>query len=188
MRKVLIVLIFMLIGVSGTNAQVGIRVGYNSANFSDTNFDAKPGYHFGAYYTYESTFVSIEPGLFFSKKGYRGEELLTGKKVDENLSYVDVPLLFRLNVLPTFNVFAGPQAALLLAREYQIGDQISTSTEVIRGYDLGGIVGAQLVLPFGFNAQANFDFGITSLNYFNTQVKNQVFKLSLGYTLGGRGW
>ncbi len=186
MKKILAVLIFILIGISGANAQFGIRAGFNSANFSDTNFDAKAGYHFGAYYTVEGTFLSVEPGLFFSKKGYRGEEAGTGRKVDENLSYVDVPLLFRLNVLPSLNVFAGPQASLLLARDYQIGDQISNSTDVIRGYDLGGVVGAQVVLPFGLNAQANFDFGLTSLNYFNTQVKNQVFKVSLGYTLGGR--
>ena len=186
MKKVLALFILTILTVSLANAQFGVRAGFNSANFSDTNFDARTGFHLGAYYTIEGTFLSVEPGLFFSKKGYQGTELGTGRSVDENLSYVDVPLLFRLNVLPSFNVFAGPQAALLLSREYQIGDQISTTTDIIRGYDLGGVVGAQVILPFGLNAQANFDFGLTSLNYFNTQVKNQVFKVSLGYTLGGR--
>lgn len=185
MRKILILVFVFGLSLGVAQAQFGVRAGFNSANFSDTNFDAKSGFHFGAYYTAEGTFVSVEPGMFFSKKGYQGEELGTGRMVDENLSYLDIPVLLRLNILPSLNVFAGPQASLLLAREYQLGDDISNSTDVIRGYDLGGVVGAQARLPFGVNVQANFDFGLSSLNYFNTPVKNQVFKLSLGYTLGG---
>lgn len=184
MRKVLLAI--FLVGIVGTTqAQFGVRAGFSSANFSNTNFEARSGFHFGAYYNIGPDFISVEPGLQFSQKGYRGTELGTGKSIEEQLSYLNIPVLLRLNLIPAINFFAGPQASLLLSSEYKLGDQTSDSSEAIRGYDLGGVVGAQLRLPFGLNAQASYDFGLTSLNYFNIDVKNQVFKLSLGYSFGG---
>lgn len=185
MRKVL--LAFFLVGIVATaHAQFGVRAGFSSSNFSNTNFDYRSGFHFGAYYTVGANFISVEPGLQYSKKGYQGTEVSTGKSIDEKLGYIDIPVLFRLNLIPALNIFAGPQASLLLSSEYKLGDQTSDSSEAIRGYDLGGVVGAQVKLPLGLNAQASYDFGLTSLNYFNTDVKNQVFKISLGYTFGGK--
>lgn len=184
MRKVL--LAFFLLGMAATaQAQFGVRAGYNSANFSDTNFDAKSGFHVGAYYTIGAGFMSIEPGIQYSQKGYQGTEAGTGKLVDEQLGYIDIPVLVRLSLLPAVNIFAGPQASAFVSSEYQLGDETFDSSEAIKGYEIGGVVGAQVKLPLGFNVQANYDFGLTSLNYYNTDVKNQVFKVSLGYTFGG---
>lgn len=184
MRKVL--LVFFLIGIVATaQAQFGVRAGFSSANFSDTNFDAKSGFHIGAYYSFGAGFISIEPGLQYSQKGYQGTEAATGKSVDEQLGYIDIPVLFRVNLIPAVNIFAGPQASVLASSVYQLGDETFDSSEAIKGYDLGGVVGAQVKLPLGFNVQANYDFGLSSLNYYDTEVKNQVFKVSLGYTFGG---
>jgi hypothetical protein len=184
MRKVLIA--FFLLGLAATaQAQVGLRAGFNSANFSDTNFDSKPGFHFGVYYSFGTDFLSVEPGLQYSQKGYQGTSDLTGDAVDEQLGYVDLPVLLRLKLIPSINVFAGPQFSFLASRNYQLGNVTSNSTEPIKGYDVAGVVGAQVVLPLGFNVQASYDVGLSSLNYFDTDVKNRVFKVSLGYTFGG---
>lgn len=184
MRKIL--LAFFLVGIVATaQAQFGVRAGYNSANFSDTNFDAKSGFHIGGYYMLGSGFISFEPGLQFSQKGYQGTQEDTGKSVDEQLGYIDIPVLVRLNLIPSLNIFAGPQASLLLSSVYQLGDETFDSSQATKGYDVGAVVGAQVKLPLGLNAQASYDFGLTSLNYYNANVKNQVFKISLGYTFGG---
>jgi len=61
--------------------------------------------------------------------------------ISEKLNYVDIPVLIRLNIYPFLNVFAGPQASLLLSRKYELDGNTDTSTEVISGYDLGGVVG-----------------------------------------------
>lgn len=184
MRKIL--LLFFLVGFAATaQAQFGVRAGYNSANFSDTNFSAKSGFHLGAYYTIGAAFVAIEPGIQYSQKGYKTEEVGTGAAVEEQLGYIDIPVLVRLNLLPFMNVFAGPQASLLASSKYTKGDQTSDSSEATRGYDIGGVFGAQVKLPLGFNVQASYDLGFTSLNYFDADVKNQVFKISAGYTFGG---
>ncbi|MBN7811677.1 PorT family protein [Algoriphagus sp. H41] len=184
MRKIL--LVFFLVGFAATaQAQLGVRAGFNSANFSNANFDAKSGFHLGAYYTFGADFLSVEPGIQYSQKGYTGEEAGSGLAVKEQLGYIDVPVLVRLKLLPALNVFAGPQASVLASSKYQKGDQTSDSSEATKGYDIGGVFGAQVKLPLGFNIQASYDLGFTSLNYFNTDVKNQVFKISAGYTFGG---
>lgn len=180
MKNILLVFLAMFV-FQAAHAQFGVRAGYSSANFSDTNFDNTSGFHVGAYYRAGAGFFSVEPGIQFSQKGYETNEVGTGAKINERVNYVDVPLLFRLNFIPAINVFAGPQASVLISRNYEIGTDTNTSTEVIRGYDIGGVVGLGVNLPIGLNAQVSYDIGLTSLNYFDTDVKNRVLKLSLGY-------
>jgi hypothetical protein len=162
------------------NAQFGIRAGLSSGNFSDTNFNAKVGYHVGGYYRLGTGFISVEPGVQFSTKGYEGNVKTTGAVISEKLNYVDIPVLVRLNVYEFLNVFAGPQASLLLSRKYELDGNTDTSTEVISGYDIGGVVGLGVSILSGINFQISYDLGLKSLNYYNTDVKNRVLKLSVG--------
>lgn len=162
------------------NAQFGIRAGLSSGNFSDTNFNAKVGYHVGGYYRLGTGFISVEPGVQFSTKGYEGNVKTTGAVISEKLNYVDIPVLIRLNVYEFLNVFAGPQASLLLSRKYELDGNTDTSTEVISGYDIGGVVGLGVSILSGINFQISYDLGLKSLNYYNTDVKNRVLKLSVG--------
>jgi len=185
MRKIL--MLFFLVGFAATaHAQFGVRAGFSSANFSDTNFDAKTGLHVGAYYTLGAGFISVEPGVQYSQKGYKGTEEDTGDPVDEQLGYIDIPVLVRLKLIPALNIFAGPQFSVLASSKYKNGDQTSNSSDATKGYDVGGVFGAQVKLPLGFNLQASYDLGFTSLNYYNFDVKNQVFKISAGFTFGGK--
>jgi hypothetical protein len=169
--------------IFAANAQFGIRAGLSSGNFSDTNFNAKVGYHVGGYYRLGTGFISVEPGVQFSTKGYEGNVKTTGAVISEKLNYIDIPVLIRLNVYEFLNVFAGPQASLLLSRKYELDGNTDTSTEAIRGYDLGGVVGLGVSIPSGVNFQISYDLGLTSLNYYNTDVKNRVLKLSVGFDL-----
>ncbi|MDN3203042.1 porin family protein [Algoriphagus sediminis] len=180
MKKIFLVLLAFGL-LQSAHAQFGVRAGYSSANFEDTNFRNKSGFHVGGYYRADVGFFSIEPGLQFAQKGYETNDGQSGAKIDEKLSYVDVPVLFRLNFLPSLNVFAGPQGSILVSRKYTDGTDTNTSTEIIRGYDIAGVVGLGVSLPWGINAQASYDFGLTSLNYFDTNVNNRVFKLSVGW-------
>lgn len=181
MKKVLWVF-FLVFITNFAQAQFGVRAGFSSSNFSDTNFSSKSGVHAGFYYSIGSDLIMVEPGIQFARKGYTGEDT-NGAAIDEQLNYLDLPVLVRLRLMPMVNVFAGPQASFLLSRNYQLGPNSSSSMEVISGYDLGGVVGAQLRLPAGLNLQASYDIGLKSLNYFDTDVKSRVFKISLGYIL-----
>ncbi|MBN3585899.1 PorT family protein, partial [Algoriphagus aestuarii] len=95
-------------------------------------------------YTFGADFLSVEPGIQYSQKGYTSEEAGSGLAVKEQLGYIDVPVLVRLKLLPALNVFAGPQASVLASSKYQKGDQTSDSSEATKGYDIGGVFGAQV--------------------------------------------
>ncbi|MEB2783786.1 porin family protein [Algoriphagus persicinus] len=177
--KKLLILCFALGLFSTANAQFGVRAGYSLANFSNFESDATGGIHAGVYYRKELGFISIEPGIQYSQKGYRIDQATAGE-TKERLNYVDLPLLLRVNFLPILNVFVGPQGSLLVSRKYEAGGNTETSTEAIKAYDIAGIVGVGVKLPLNLNAQVSYDFGIQSLNYFNQDVKNNVLKLSVG--------
>lgn len=182
MKKILF-LILTLGFIGAAQAQFGLRAGLNSSNFSDTNYDAKIGFHAGGYYKFDLGILAVEPGIQYSQRGYEGTASGSGGEVSEKLNYIDVPVLVRFDFLPIVNVFAGPQGSILASRKYTLDGDTNTGTETIRGYDVGGVVGVGVNLPLGFNVQASYDFGLTSLNYFDTDVKNRLLKLSIGIDL-----
>lgn len=185
MRKIFLMICMFGIAVT-SNAQFGIRAGFNSSNFSKTDFATTGGNHFGAYYTAITSagLLSIEPGIQFSGKGFETTDA-KGQNITESLGYLDFPALVRLNILPYLNVFAGPQASILVSRKYSIDNRTtSTSLEPVRGYDLGAVAGVGVNIVYGINFQVSYDLGLTSLNYFNTDVSNRVLKFSLGYSFG----
>lgn len=182
MKNILAFILFLGLFTTA-NAQFGIRAGYSSANFSDFGSDPISGIHAGAYYKFGSGFLDVEPGIQYSQKGHvRVGDTGTPPVKSDRLNYIDVPVLLRVNFLPFLNVFAGPQASILASRklEYEGGGN-ETSTEPIKGYDLAGVVGVGANLPLGLNAQVSYDIGFQSVNYYNQDVKNNVFKISLGY-------
>ena len=182
--KKLLVLVFAL-GLFGTaHAQFGVRAGYSSANFTDFDSKAIGGFHVGGYYKIGAGFIAVEPGIQYSQKGHiRTGDTGTPAVDQDRLNYIDVPVLLRVNFLPFLNIFAGPQGSVLVSRKLEYMDgSTDTSTEAIRGYEIAGVVGLGLNLPLGFNAQASYDLGIKSTNYYSQDVKNNVLKLSVGYT------
>lgn len=188
MKKGLLLFAF-LIFAAAAQAQLGVRAGIGSTNFS--NGDVQRGFtslirpHFGAYYGMKATEkLTVEPGLFFSGKGIRTCcNTSTNKEFEESLSYLDIPVLVRYAFSPAFNAFAGPQAGFLLARTYTSDDKKFTDTAPVGGYEIGGVFGVGYQLASGINLQASYDFGIVPFKYFQADVNNTVYKLSVGYTL-----
>jgi hypothetical protein len=179
----------LLIFAAAAQAQIGVRAGIGSSNFS--NGDVQRGFtplirpHFGAYYGMKATEkLTVEPGLFFSGKGIRTCcNSITNKEFEESLSYLDIPVLVRYAFSPAFNVFAGPQAGFLLARTYTSVDQKFTDTAPVGGYEIGGVLGLGYQLTPELNLQTSYDFGIVPFKYFQADINNTVFKLSVGYTI-----
>jgi hypothetical protein len=187
MKKGLFLLAF-LIFTAAAQAQIGVRAGIGSANLSnegrirDYTSILRP--HFGAYYGIQATEkLTVEPGLFYSGKGFKTIPLGTTQEFQESFSYVDIPLLARYVVNEDFNVFAGPQAGFLLGRTYTKGSEKITDTAPVGGYEIGGVLGVGYQLTAELNLQASFDFGIAPFKYFQADVNNSVLKLSIGYTL-----
>ena len=186
MKKGLLLIACLIFAVSA-QAQLGVRAGIGSSNFS--NGDVQRAYsslirpHFGAYYGMKvSEKLTVEPGLFYSGKGMSTVNV-KNKEFEESLSYLDIPVLARYAITPAINVFAGPQAGFLLARSYTEVDKKITDTAPVGGYEIGGVFGVGYKLTSGVNFQASYDFGIVPFKYFQADVNNTVLKLSIGYTI-----
>lgn len=187
MKKGLLLLTFIC-ALTAAQAQIGIRAGLGSANFSNGEsqraFTSITGIHLGAYYGIKATDkITIEPGLFYSGKGYKTVPLGTTVEISENLGYLDIPILARYAINSNLNVFAGPQAGFLLSRTRTTGSVKDTNAESLGGYEVGAVFGAGYQLTSGVNLQVSYDFGLAPFNYYEFEVNNTVFKLSLGYTL-----
>ena len=187
MKKGLLLVTF-LIFAAAAQAQLGLRAGLGSSNFS--NGDVQRGFtslikpHLGAYYGLEVTEkLTVEPGMFFSGKWISTTSKVTNKEFKESLSYLDIPVFVRYAVNEDFNVFAGPHAGFLIARNYTEGSLKITDTAPVGGYEIGGVFGVGYKLNSGINLQASYDFWIAPFQYFQADVNNTVYKLSIGYTL-----
>jgi hypothetical protein len=187
MKKGLLLLAFLTFTVA-VQAQIGVRAGFGSANFS--NGDSQRAYtsttriHLGAYYGLKATEkITVEPGLFYSGKGHKDLSLGSTNEIKESLGYLDIPVLARYSLNTNFNVFAGPQAGFLLSRTRTEGSVKNTNAESLGGYEVGAVLGAGYQLASGVNLQVSYDFGIVPFKYYEFEVNNTVFKLSVGYTI-----
>lgn len=216
--KILLLALLLILFVFPTNAQtVTIRGGLNFSNLLEKGNDSTysnlyksvPGFHFGA--TCEIPFgdlLSLEAGLFFTTKGTKYDQTLSG---NQDLSgriimyYLDLPV--SLKVSHTFKdmitIFgeAGPYIDMGLigkrkstlstpTNEYTIEDKIkwgnSTGNYVMRRFDTGLSVGGG-VKTGPFLAAVTYNLGLsniapTSAN--GTKIKNRVFQISFGFSFG----
>lgn len=184
-------------------AEFGIKGGLNSSNFSgDTEgMDFKPrvGFNIGAFATIKlSEKVTLQPEILYSTQGAKAENVTADVNgvnytadIDFNLSYINVPVMFKYYVADKFNLEAGPQIGFLTSAE--------TSTKV-DGFNQTVDQDAKDFfesVDFGFNVGAGYDFtdkifagiryniGLSNVlktqEGDNSESQNSVFSLSLGY-------
>ncbi|TVP44760.1 MAG: porin family protein [Mongoliibacter sp.] len=178
MKKLLLVsLVFLsMMAFQESQAQFGLRSGINVSNFNGFSFDSRVAFRAGLFYGIEvMENVKVEPGLYFSQKGVQKNT----DAISDRLSYFDIPVVVRYGITDKFNVFAGPQASVLAARRYENPDGVSRNRSTIKGYDLAAVLGAFYELYDGLGVQVGYDLGLTSLNYFDTNVKSRVFHFTV---------
>lgn len=184
-------------------AEFGIKGGLNSSNFSgDTegmDFKSRIGFNVGAFAAIElSEKITLQPEILFSTQGAKVENVtadVNGENytadINFNLSYINIPVMFKYYVADKFNFEAGPQIGFLTSAE--------TSTK-LDGYSQTVDQDAKDYfesVDFGFNLGAGYDFtknisagiryNIGLSNVLKTQPgddsesQNSVFSISVGY-------
>lgn len=209
MQKYALIFIFIYLSCTHSFGQLRINAGYNASSIqlssevysefmSRMNEEIKPlgGFQVGA--TYEiplSGTISVEPGLFFSSKGYRNEPtegyydpFYYKRKL--TLYYLDVPIHLKTKIAlgkTTLFVGFGPYFSLGLSGHMNIdGNRYDKEFEDLDLKRFDGGLSFTAGLEFGkFQAGAFYQLGLVNLNQHNVlQRKNRVFGLSLGYRLG----
>lgn len=176
----------------GAGLKAGINLAKRVTSEAAENVDTKvlTGIHGGVtvnYFIVDQ--VAIQIDVLISQKGSKWSDLSFSGK--DKLSYLDIPVLLRYQVLEFLNVHAGPQFGFLLSATQfpDDGDKYDIK-EYYKSSDIGMVLGVEGNLPFNFNITMRYILG---LNVVNTDVyydvddwKNNVFQVSIGYRLMGK--
>jgi len=197
MKKLNLSLLAVILGMSvstGVFAQgefaIGIKGGLNFANVNTSSagatYDGRTGFNAGAFALLKFGKVGIQPEVLFSQQGTKFK--YGGNSIDQNFSYMNIPVIVKLYTIAGINIQVGPQFGFLTsspaAQSIQSGGQTITVDQAYKKSDVSLAMGLGWDLPFGLTIDARYNLGLTKINDdANPDVKNQVWQLSVGYKL-----
>lgn len=203
----------MVLGATTSFAQLGLRAGVNFNNIGKDAKDEpilkaenKTGFHIGAVYNIDLIgSFSIEPGLYFSQKGFTldGEELVVGDpnqslfdlssyslKGDANMNYLEVPVNVKYKLLDLsilgLDAHIGPFVAYGLGGKLEDTKIFDKDGLDYKRFDFGLQMGVGAVLINKIYAGVNYDMSLTKINEAegikkdNLKEKNHVWMISVG--------
>ena len=167
MKKVLLMLMFVLgCGISA-NAKFAIKGGLGACNVTDVEGDATFHWKIGAGYEIRvNELIGIEPNVFLTGKGTEWTKDLTWSPI-----YLEIPVMCNFHLGDHWALGAGPYVAPIIS-----DDDIDTANT-----DYGLRIGARYGFDSGFELGVDTDFGL------NDVTKHSDGKhLSLSFTCGYR--
>ena len=154
--------------------KLGIKGGLNYANLVNSNIqtDAITSYHAGLLLEIGITkSFAFQPEVLYSTQGASYDNVFGEFK--NELGYVSIPMLAKINLSESLSLEIGPQASFLLSKkdEFDLKDYNS--------FDFGVDGGLGLKLTKNLFIQARYILGLTEISK-NAEAKNSVFQLSAG--------
>ena len=144
--------------------------------------------------------VTIEPGLYYTQKGYRFRGDLEVPKLNflgANVSaqvrshYIDMPVVMRVEVAKGLSLYAGPQISYLAANDLKLGagllginfiHQSIPMTNLFNRWDAAVTGGLAYQFSKGINFNAGYDYGLTRVDKAGAfKSFNRVIKIGIGY-------
>ena len=161
---------------------------------------SRPGLFGGAYVNIPvADNFSIEPAIYYAQKGYemkgtfniKGAEFLSaGAKAQLNTSYIDVPVVAKMNV-GGLQIFAGPQVSYLAdaklrmtagALGFNIVDNTANAKDQFNSLDVAVTGGLGYQFGNGVNITAAYDHGLSKVDKGqNFDSYNRAFKIGVGF-------
>ena len=176
----------------------------NLLDFTDGRVTTKDytGFFAGGFATLPlSESISIEPGVYYSQKGYelngalnvKGLDFLNaGAKAVLQSQYIDVPVLLKAN-LGGFQLFAGPQISYLARADLKttagilginLLNKTIDATSQFNRWNAGVTGGIGYQFPNGISLTASYDYGLSRADANqNINAYNHAIKLGIGINL-----
>jgi hypothetical protein len=175
---------------------VGIKAGPNFAKINTDsgpgeNYKGRTGFHAGAFALIKLTKIGIQPEIIFSQQGST-IKIDGGGELDQQISYINIPVIIKLYTVAGINLQAGPQLGFVSKAEAESFvngvNGAKTKDDVkdqIKGNDFSIALGAGWDLPFGLTIDARYNLGLSKINDSSgsPEAKNQVFQVSVGFKL-----
>lgn len=138
----------------------------NFAGFEESSNSAL-GFSAGIYAEFPlSDYISVQPEVLYSQKSIEEEDEFLGGSNQTTFSYIDVPVLLRVNIplegsVSPF-VTAGPYAGYLMDAKNDLDEQTEDISEYIEDLSYGVLFGAGV--QFGnFNVEVRYDMGLSNI-------------------------
>jgi hypothetical protein len=220
MRKIyLLATIILITGVAKVNAQLryGVNAGLNHSTLKGDAMgslekiadlsngyitpQARNGFYAGGFVEMPlGGKFSIQPGVYYSQKGYTLKGSIAGDKFDFlgvsakaqlQSHYIDIPLLLKAEVAKGLQVYAGPQLSYLVKNNLKMDagllgfSLLNSNTDVTQYFNRADVAitgGASYTFDNGFSINAGYDHGLSRLDK-NSNFKsyNRTFKVGVGF-------
>ncbi|MCD7713910.1 MAG: PorT family protein [Prevotella sp.] len=180
----------------------GVRAGLNVANQHDDgeNAGSKAGFHVGVVVDIPvvSKYFYIQPGLYFTQKGFKYTEADGYSKYTEKVtpSYIEIPVLlsgrYAFNDKIQAQVNFGPYFAVGVAGKYKEKYSSKNNKEEIscdyfgddglggKRFDCGLSIGAGITFVKHYYIGFQYEIGLTDAYSYET-IKNRNCMISIGY-------
>jgi len=174
-------------------------IGFSNGIFSTKN---TTGFFAGGYATIPVTdMISVQPGIYYSLKGYELAGALNVKgvgflganaKAKLQSEYIDMPLLLKVNV-GGLQLFAGPQISYLIHANlnstagvlgFTLLNNNMNATAQFNRWDAAVTGGIGYEITKGIDIMASYDYGLSKLDANkNAKAYNHAFKIGIGINL-----
>jgi hypothetical protein len=197
MKKILPITFMVILSLSTSAQNIGLRVSYVITNWEGLAYDlgqeitAINGFSGGIYgHAPLNPIIAFEPGIFITQKGTHmaGDSFTAGAFTNESI-YLDVPIMVKMYIGGAgFHVDAGPQVSYLLANKVvpDDGGAELVTKDQISPWDFSVNFGLAYDVKMGLVIAASFDLGLSQMlvnEYYDwTEASNRVIRFSVGYT------
>lgn len=211
--NVLITLLTLFSVISfSQEVKFGLKGGLNIANQSNPALSGLVqgktsfliGFNIGGYVEIElANKISIQPELSFSLQGgklsyvdyirtdpFYPEESVNVELVDK-LSYINIPIMFKYNVADEITLELGPQLGILVSSTTNAsfngstisGNSSENSKAFYNSVDYGINLGAGYNMSEDITVGIRYYKGVSNIGKYSSEIKNNVFSISLFYKL-----
>jgi opacity protein-like surface antigen len=203
-RIILTVMTVMAFGFANAqDVKFGAKGGLNISNFSgDTDgldLKSRVGFNVGGFVEIKlSDKLTIQPELLYSTQGAKADNAevelnnaVYTADVEFNLSYINIPVMFKYYVAEKFNIEAGPQIGFLTSAKTKTsvvgfnGSNEQDVKDIFESIDFGLNLGAGYDFTEHFSAGVRYNLGLSNIakteDGDDSKLHNGVFSLSIGY-------
>lgn len=181
-----------------SEVKFGAKGGINFANIvGDDAGDANMFVGFNAGFFVEipvTDKLTIQPEILYSAQGSKSEGPLVidgslyDVKATMKLNYINIPVMFKYNVVEKFSLEAGPYVGFLTTAKMKVDvDGYGSATEdmkdLVKSTDIGIALGMNYEFSDVIFANVRYQGGLTQIGDTGEgdNIKNSVFQLGLGF-------